>query len=313
MSEVPTNAKRPADQEPAHEEKELKRVKSSGDGDSSNGTPSAAQPSSSSSSSSSVPSRVSSNKLFDVNCIAPLPRGKVADDVRNAILSYVYPEKQRFFDRDYSKLPGPLAVSLGRRDLPILKSNKYLVCEKSDGERFLMFVRNGVTFLINRKFDIRQLNYSFGFRGDALLDGELVRETWAERQGATYDRSCFLIFDAIVFNGVSHCKSHLPTRLRYIGEAVGAFRKYLAQTPQVAPPFVMLGKTFSPAKDARSVYDKIERTSNGHYLYSENRSSGRRTNGNDGLVFTPGIFIVSGVWVYIWLGVSCRKQYSHCV
>ena len=59
-----------------------------------------------------------------------------------------------------ASIPSPLPATLNRRDLPLFKTNaqNYQVCEKSDGERALMYVNNTGCYLINRKFQIQRIN-----------------------------------------------------------------------------------------------------------------------------------------------------------
>jgi hypothetical protein len=81
-------------------------------------------------------------------------------------------------------IPSPLPGTLARRDLTkfLRVSNRYRVCEKSDGDRALMYVSKDGCYLINRKFQIQKVNndqfdlYTNLVKdGDELLlDGEII-------------------------------------------------------------------------------------------------------------------------------------------
>ena len=38
--------------------------------------------------------------------------------------------------------PGPQPVTIEKKDLPLLKTDEYMVCEKSDGERAILLLIN---------------------------------------------------------------------------------------------------------------------------------------------------------------------------
>lgn len=99
--------------------------------------------------------------------------------------------------RDGGKIPpffpGPQPVSIERRHFPILKSNDYVVCEKTDGVRHVLlsfkFEAKKMVIMVNRNLDF----YIVPIRMqtiDAVLDGELVR---------THDgKMLYMVYDAVV-------------------------------------------------------------------------------------------------------------------
>ena len=93
---------------------------------------------------------------------------------------------------DPSRFPGPQPVSIERRHFPLLTQQPYLVCEKTDGVRYLLASTGDGVFLVNRAFATSKVQ---GVRipKDTLLDGELVKT----RAGKTL----FLIFDAVWVKG----------------------------------------------------------------------------------------------------------------
>ena len=79
--------------------------------------------------------------------------------------------------------PGPQPISIERVHFAKLKSNPYVVCEKTDGVRIVLlaflFENKKVTLLINRSLQMTQISLNLpksAHRG-TLLDGELVEKT----------------------------------------------------------------------------------------------------------------------------------------
>ena len=105
---------------------------------------------------------------------------------------------------DPSRFPGPQPVSIERRHFPLLTQQPYLVCEKTDGVRYLLASTEDGVFLVNRAFEVSKVQ---GVRipKDTLLDGELVRT----RTGKTL----FLVFDAVCVRGEDLKSLSLDTRL----------------------------------------------------------------------------------------------------
>lgn len=98
------------------------------------------------------------------------------------------------------RFPGPQPVSIERRHFPILKSNAYVVCEKTDGERYMLvattFKGRRLCVFVNRSFQMFEVNINLarGAYDGTLLDGEL------------YDNT-LLIYDGVLINGnaIGHC------------------------------------------------------------------------------------------------------------
>lgn len=97
--------------------------------------------------------------------------------------------------------PGCQPVSIERKHFPTLKSNDYVVCEKTDGERvFIVCLRvqnKNRAVLVNRAFqitDISHLNLRRTAYAGSILDAELCAD------------GKILVFDALVVDGqrVSH-------------------------------------------------------------------------------------------------------------
>uniref|UniRef100_A0A7S4DQT0 mRNA capping enzyme adenylation domain-containing protein n=2 Tax=Lotharella globosa TaxID=91324 RepID=A0A7S4DQT0_9EUKA len=199
--------------------------------------------------------------------------------------------RRRHRQSDFFKIPGPMPRSISRGNLPKLRDGDYWVAEKSDGDRFVMFYSESRrrTYLLGRKFEFLIVpgdfyNRMFQGEGDTMLDGELVRET---NNGV--ERTTYLVFDAVILKGkkVSDCK--LVDRLKCVGNAAHMFR---TARDQHTAPFAMQSKTFKPKRKVGEILSGITRDSGSHsghpvFWFEENRSTGKRRNMNDGLIFTP--------------------------
>jgi hypothetical protein len=114
---------------------------------------------------------------------------------------------------DVSRLrfPGAHPVALDQSNVDLLLTQEYVVCEKTDGERFLLMIdERGQCAFIDRKMHFYKRKSEAERRHhhrhhhqhldsnelkslrNSLLDGELVKNTINERV-------CFLVFDVLVF------------------------------------------------------------------------------------------------------------------
>ena len=149
--------------------------------------------------------------------------------------------------RSPNSFPGPHPVSIERKHLPLLHRNEYVVCEKTDGVRYLLvcLMHQGTKYavFVNRKLDmfIAQL----AMPPDTVLDGELIGNT-------------FMVFDAVRVNGVDTRNMSYLDRLRHAEVAT--------RGPRMRIKLQM--KTVWPAKAAEEVWVQ-------------------KKDAADGLVFTP--------------------------
>lgn len=166
-------------------------------------------------------------------------------------------EIQNFVQRawgvsDPTRFPGPQPVSIERRHFPLLRCQKYLVCEKTDGVRHLLAsLPDGTVVLVNRAFKIEPVKIRLA--RDTLLDGELVES-----------HRLFLVHDAIRVKGEDVRALPLDQRLAKARAAA----KAIIKTAQA--PFEIRVKDMRPLEDFRSFPDL------GSFEYE-----------TDGLVFTP--------------------------
>jgi hypothetical protein len=114
--------------------------------------------------------------------------------------------------RDRDTFPGSHPVSIERKHIPLLK-NGYVVCEKTDGTRFMMvcFVHDGkkVALFVNRNMDMYQI--SLCVPRNTILDGELVKTHGGEMY--------YMIFDGNMVNGVDIQSMNYIDRLKAIEPA----------------------------------------------------------------------------------------------
>jgi ATP-dependent DNA ligase len=101
------------------------------------------------------------------------------------------------------RFPGPQPVSIERRHFSLLEKQKYFVCEKTDGLRYLLGSFDGGVFLVNRSF--ASVPLKIRVPKDTLLDGELV----TTRDG----RRLFMVHDAIRVKGRDLTRDPLDVRL----------------------------------------------------------------------------------------------------
>jgi hypothetical protein len=103
---------------------------------------------------------------------------------------------------DSDRFPGPQPISIERKHFPILKSQPYFVCEKSDGIRNMLvcfeFEGRKYCVLVNRAFEFQYTTLAVP-RG-TILDGELLDGE-------------FLVYDAVCIKGEDLKKFPLDVRL----------------------------------------------------------------------------------------------------
>eukprot|EP00455_Lapot_gusevi_P054196 TRINITY_DN8638_c0_g1_i4.p1 TRINITY_DN8638_c0_g1~~TRINITY_DN8638_c0_g1_i4.p1 ORF type:complete len:382 (-),score=64.41 TRINITY_DN8638_c0_g1_i4:132-1277(-) len=206
------------------------------------------------------------------------------EEVQDEILQMVYGDERKDLPAfKLKQLPGPLPVSLGRKHLRELRSRAYWVAEKTDGERYMLFIDHSAAYFVNRKFTCHMLPRSdllasLASHGPTLLDGELVQTTigWV-----------YLIYDLVQSQGIRYADMPLPKRLEGIREKVMAPYRYgqrQAEEKGETLPFTLIGKTILPSSKIGDTLKKIQPSHEG-YVYAEHRSFGSISYKNDGLIF----------------------------
>jgi len=122
-----------------------------------------------------------------------------------------------------SIFPGSQPVSLSRSNMGDIASKQFLVCEKTDGVRFLLQVCGREAYFVDRKYEFypAPLDSQVLERlENTLVDGELVLDD-VPGEGS---RTTFLIFDAIAVKGRFVGDLSLSDRLRAVrGEVMPPF------------------------------------------------------------------------------------------
>lgn len=157
--------------------------------------------------------------------------------------------------------PGPQPCSIERKNFPTLKKNKYVVCEKTDGERHvlvsLMFEDKKICVLVNRTqtMYLAPLNILRTMYNGTILDGELVK---------TFDgRWFYMVYDCLMTEGNLCTQKDLLSRLKDAEKFAVSLKKLKTD------PFVVKMKTFWNLAD----FSKFQEET---FLY-----------GTDGIVLTP--------------------------
>ncbi|KAI5160552.1 mRNA guanylyltransferase [Nematocida ausubeli] len=118
-----------------------------------------------------------------------------------------------------SSFPGAQPVTLNREALQDLRQKDYFVCEKSDGLRAILYIKQikhkTYAFFTDRNGSVVRIKKPFPLIGSALLDGEIIKNS-----AGSY---IYMVFDMAIYQGVSICNRSLTERL-------SAAMRYLQQT-----------------------------------------------------------------------------------
>ena len=126
---------------------------------------------------------------------------KLESPLYKYVVQYIH---TKWGSKDY--FPGPQPVSIEHRHFPVLKGAEYLVCEKTDGERYMMvacmFEGKKKCVFVNRAFNMFEvaINLKKSVYDGAILDGELYEDT-------------LMVYDAVWVNGESVWNLNLMKRL----------------------------------------------------------------------------------------------------
>ncbi|KYN95757.1 RNA guanylyltransferase [Plasmodium gaboni] len=101
--------------------------------------------------------------------------------------------------------PGCNPVSLTNHNIKNLFTKDYLICEKTDGVRYFLFIASNTTFLIDRNYEIFKNDMHIPTLEDlskkqqlTLLDGELVEDIiYNKKTGVEEKKIVYLIYDGL--------------------------------------------------------------------------------------------------------------------
>jgi hypothetical protein len=126
---------------------------------------------------------------------------KLESPLYKYVVQYIH---AKWGSKDY--FPGPQPISIEHRHFPVLKGAEYLVCEKTDGERYMMvacmFEGKKKCVFVNRAFSMFEvsINLKKSVYDGTILDGELYENT-------------LMVYDAVWVNGESVWNLNLMKRL----------------------------------------------------------------------------------------------------
>ena len=126
---------------------------------------------------------------------------KLESPLYKYVVQYIH---TKWGSKDY--FPGPQPISIEHRHFPVLKGAEYLVCEKTDGERYMMvacmFEGKKKCVFVNRAFSMFEvpINLKKSVYDGTILDGELYEDT-------------LMVYDAVWVNGESVWNLNLMKRL----------------------------------------------------------------------------------------------------
>ena len=155
--------------------------------------------------------------------------------------------------------PGPQPISIEHKHFPVLKGAEYLVCEKTDGERYMMvaltYEGKRKCVFVNRAFNMFEvpINLKKSAYDGTILDGELYVDT-------------LMVYDAVWVNGESVWNRNLNERL----DAARSVMKSIIYMK--SDQYRLKCKTFHQMRDFGKFMDE--------YLPTVQQKI-------DGLVFTP--------------------------
>jgi hypothetical protein len=172
--------------------------------------------------------------------------------------------------KDY--FPGPQPVAVEKKDFEVLKKKKYVVCEKTDGERGILILINidnkPMCFIIKRNNDILFLQLSFKkevFEG-SIFDGEIIKTNKGDWN--------YLIHDCMVYNSSNFKELSHPLRYAAILDLIT--KRYVNKETDV---FNIKTKIF---------YNYFPNESNNPGVSKTWKHISKTTeNKIDGLIFTP--------------------------
>lgn len=162
--------------------------------------------------------------------------------------------------------PGPQPVSIEKKTIELLKNKKYVVCEKTDGERYILLLiyiqDKPMCFLVNRNntFYFIELDISQEMFMGSMFDGELIlnnKEVWT-----------FLIHDCMAYNGKEYVSQ--PHNKRYGAVIDFISHKYIHKDSDLFCIKTKLFYEYTP--DLEKTWIHIQNTTE-HKI--------------DGLIFTP--------------------------
>lgn len=186
--------------------------------------------------------------------------------------------------------PGSMPLTMSRRHLSMICAMDYVVLEKSDGMRYLLFATAGAVYLVDRRmnfYDVKPNPYLVVINQDeepqmhdnTVLDGELT----LNQATGEYD---YLVYDCVVIHGdFSVAQWDYRRRLNAATVWVAQPRLYI---PAATGTLRIRVKDYYEKVHIRDLFAHIVKDSDGEYVYSNHdRADGVIANHNDGVILAP--------------------------
>ena len=133
-----------------------------------------------------------------------------------AIMQYIQRVLRNITGHRIGQFPGAHPISFTRKRLYHLRRNAYMVAEKTDGIRFLMYASHKAgVFLINRSFLFVACQIDMQLPDETILDGEIIFENGI---------FVYYAFDALCYNRVQITDLGLLDRLRFVHQFIRLIR-----------------------------------------------------------------------------------------
>lgn len=190
------------------------------------------------------------------------------EQIRNKINEMLNWQKKGF--------PGSNPISLTRFNAKNLFKKEYLICEKTDGVRYFLFVASGTTFFIDRNYEIYKRNMHVPMKEDlnkhqqlTLLDGELVEDViYNEEMGIEEKKFVYLIYDGLYIHRKNITNLSYLDRLKHVyNEVIVPLKQY--RTKEAKSTERISIKTTSLLSDKKNNILMIDKT-NGKQPENEN-------------------------------------------
>lgn len=172
-------------------------------------------------------------------------------------------------------------ITLTLNNVHLLLKDDFLVCEKSDGVRALLFITNYMEktrgYFHDRKNDFYELDIDFPFINTVLLDGEVFLEDASI--------NTYAIFDCLIYEGVPQITKNLYKRLGYAQMFTDAM-KTTTRTKKRAVDSE--GRKRVPIESNTLAIDfYVKEMLKSYGFWEIHKKIPELRHGNDGLIFTP--------------------------
>lgn len=212
---------------------------------------------------------------------------KVSRSDAEALRLKIYDELQSPSIRNREKFVGCHPITLTLNNVGFLLEEDFLVCEKSDGVRALLFVTDyagGIRgYFYDRKNDFYQLDMDFPLDSTALLDGEIFLE---DNTVNTY-----AIFDCLIYGGVPQINKNLYRRLGYAQMFVSSMKR-AAEGDRTRTMVIDKGRKRLSIETAQKTQTPgmrfyVKEMLKSYGFWEIYKKIPELKHGNDGLIFTP--------------------------